>query len=109
LLSWSIFHGPNKICIEKASGFQSFIIGLAMRIALTKIGAAQFYSKQFFIDEGFSSCDREHLDSIQQFIRNLLHLYDSIILVSHLEEIKDSCDLIVSINQNNYKISSLQF
>ena len=108
--NWSITNGPNTVCFEKASGFQKFIIGLAMRIALSNIGATTTFCKQLFIDEGFSSCDTNNLNKIPLFIEQLLSIYDSVILVSHIDEIKDSCNLIVNIQQkNNDKISTLNF
>ena len=77
--------------IEKASGFQRFIAGLAVRIALggagLGVGAA---GKQLFLDEGFTSCDSNNLAKVPDFLLALLNIYDGILLVTHLEDLKDS-------------------
>jgi len=77
--------------IEKASGFQRFICGLAVRIALGNIGAAGIKPRQLFLDEGFTSCDAVNLARVPDFLKVLLQVYDSILLVTHLEELKDFC------------------
>lgn len=94
---WSITQSSQNIDtdyyphIEKASGFQRFICGLAIRIALGNIGAAGIKPRQLFLDEGFTSCDAENLAHVPDFLRVLLQVYDSILLVTHLEELKDFC------------------
>lgn len=77
--------------IEKASGFQRFICGLAVRIALGTIGASGIKPRQLFLDEGFTSCDSTNLSKVPNFLTMLLQLYDSILLVTHLEDLKDFC------------------
>lgn len=77
--------------IEKASGFQRFICGLAIRIALGTIGASGIKPRQLFLDEGFTSCDSVNLAKVPNFLSMLLNLYDSILLVTHLEDLKDFC------------------
>jgi len=80
--------------IEKASGFQRFICGLAVRIALGNIGASCIKPRQLFLDEGFTSCDSVNLARVPDFLVVLLQLYDSIVLVTHLEELKDCCESV---------------
>ena len=76
--------------IEKASGFQRFLCGLAVRIALGGIGAAGTKPRQLFLDEGFTSCDQANLAKVPEMLRTLLQLYDSIVLVTHLDDLKEA-------------------
>lgn len=91
---WSIKTGhksesnPN---IEKASGFQRFICGLSIRIALCNIGASGIKPRQLFLDEGFTSCDSINLEKVPDFLKVLLQIFDSILLVTHLDILKDYC------------------
>ena len=100
-ISWYLIDGENKICIEKASGYQRFIIGLSLRISLSYIGASGINCNQLFIDEGFTSCDKEHLREIPKFINNLLGKYESIILMSHLDIIQECVDKTIEIKRQN--------
>jgi len=98
--NWILKDGNNKPTIEKASGFQRFIIGLSIKITLSNIGVSNLQCKHLFIDEGFTSCDKEHLNKVPLFINSLLTLYDSILVVSHLQQIKDSVSITMNINRD---------
>ena len=87
--NWFINNGNTNIIIESSGGFRKFITGLSLRIALNKLGASSIHCKQLFIDEGFVSADSDNLDLIPDFLRSLLNIYGSIILVSHLETLKE--------------------
>lgn len=100
---WTINDGNNNPNIEKASGFQRFISGLAIKITLSNIGISNLQCNQLFIDEGFTSCDKHHLSKVPVFINSLLNLYDSVLVVSHLQEIKDSVSISINIDRNKEK------
>jgi DNA repair exonuclease SbcCD ATPase subunit len=106
---WFVQDGVHKPIIEKTSGFQKFIIGLSMRIALTQLGISKLKTSQLFIDEGFTSCDSENLEKIPEFLNNLINTtYKTIYIVSHLEELKSSINSQVKIIYNSItKISNL--
>lgn len=95
---WNLKCGTHCPPIEKASGFQQFMVSLAMRIALGQLGVMDTFCRQLFIDEGFTACDTDNLAQAPAFLRNLLSLYDGVLLVSHLEEIKDNVDFTIRIN-----------
>ena len=109
---WRLNCNGNIICIEKSSGFQRFVIGLGMRIALSRIGATHIKCSQLFIDEGFNSCDNVHLKKVSQFLENVINIYKGVILVSHLEDIRDSVSRVIEIEQKRNgknKISQIIF
>jgi DNA repair exonuclease SbcCD ATPase subunit len=107
-ISWYLIDGINTIEIQKASGFQRFILGIAVRIALSYIGASTVLCKTLFIDEGFTSCDNNHLEKVPDFLHKLLKLFNSILIVSHLDTIKESADICIPINRIQ-SISTIQF
>ena len=97
-LEWTIANavgnaddGSIRPPIEKASGFQRFICGLAVRMALgsSGVGAASTKPAQLFLDEGFTSCDSVNLAKVPHLLNTLLQLYNGILLVTHLEDLKD--------------------
>ena len=61
-----------------------------MRITLSTIGVSTLKCSCLFIDEGFSSCDADHLNKIPLFLESLKNIYKSILIVSHIDEIKNN-------------------
>ena len=90
----------NVVNMEKLSGAQSFAVSLSFRLALSAVGITRFRCNQLFIDEGFCSFDQHNLLNVPVLIKNLKQLYDEIILVTHLEEIKTCADSVVNIQRN---------
>jgi len=87
--------------IEKSSGFQKFILGLAIRIALSKFGTTGMLSMQLFIDEGFTTCDSDNISKVPKFLSNMLNLYpNGILLVSHLDDIKICAKLNINLTRD---------
>lgn len=104
---WSMRANSIHHPIEKASGFQRFLCGLAIRIALGGIGATGVKPRQLFLDEGFTSCDQTNLSKVPDMLRTLLQLYDGIVLVTHLEDLKESGDATISITRTTGNLSKL--
>ena len=89
---------PN---LSMTSGYQRFIIGLALRIAFAKIGAVGQNIKHLFIDEGFVACDIYNLDKVNMILK-AIHTYggyDSIMLMSHLDSIRSAADVCINIQR----------
>jgi hypothetical protein len=87
-LSWFILDGTSRVIIEKASGFQRFIVGIAIRVAFHQIGICRIRFDQHFIDEGFTACDSDNIERVPAFLNSLLGFYKGIYLVTHLEALK---------------------
>ncbi len=65
---------------------------------------------QLFLDEGFTSCDSYNLAKVPDFMRTLLQLYDGIMLVTHLDDLKDIVDVTVQIQRDEERgLSKLVF
>lgn len=101
VIEWLIEKEVNgkivEIPIQKGSGFQRFVISLSVRLVLIDNNF-----KQLFIDEGFVHCDDMNLQLVPEFLYNLTEEYGySIVVVSHLNTIKDNISDSVSINIKN--------
>jgi hypothetical protein len=112
-IDWSLYLKSDIIdsCppIEKASGFQRFICGFAVRLALGTIGASGISPRQLFLDEGFTSCDSINLAKVPRFLETLLQIFDGIVLVTHLEELKDVGNENIVIERTEDCISKLVY
>jgi DNA repair exonuclease SbcCD ATPase subunit/DNA repair exonuclease SbcCD nuclease subunit len=93
----------NEPTLDKASGYQNFIISLAFRLALTRIGAIGQRLKHLFIDEGFTACDANNIEKIPVLMKNVKDYgrYSSIILMSHLDTVRECSQLTININRND--------
>ena len=107
-LSWFVRDGTSRPVIEKASGFQRFIVGMACRVAFHQIGFCRIQYGQLFLDEGFTSCDSENLEKVPDFLRNLLRMYNSIYLATHLDELKICADSQIVIDRDALGLSQIR-
>lgn len=108
-LSWFINDGTSRVVIEKASGFQRFIVGIAVRVAFHQIGFCRIRFHQLFIDEGFTACDAEHLERVPSFLKGVLPYYSSIYLVTHLEDLKLSTSHHIHITRLDSGLSRIVY
>jgi hypothetical protein len=108
-LSWFIRDGTSRIVIQKASGFQRFIVGIAMRVAINQIGLSRVRYNELFIDEGFTACDSDNLERVPAFLRGLLRFYGSIYLATHLEDLKACADKHIYIKRGDDGLSLIQY
>lgn len=88
------------ISVSQASGFQSFVISLALRMSLY-FNNYEVLCNQLYIDEGFINFDKNNLSMVPSFLKSLLHYFNTIIILSHIDIIQDSVDEKAEICFNN--------
>jgi len=99
----------HNISICQASGFQHFVISMALRMSLF-MNNYEVQCNQLFIDEGFINFDKYNLSIVPAFLKSLLYYYKSVIIVSHIDLIQDNVDEIVEINYNKLtSISKMEY
>ena len=82
-----IIQNLNKIPATQASGFQKFIITLAIRIALAKNHPK--LPSFLILDEGFGCMDNEHLTNVIEFLHQInATQLDWLLFVSHIPEMR---------------------
>jgi DNA repair exonuclease SbcCD ATPase subunit/DNA repair exonuclease SbcCD nuclease subunit len=95
------------ISVSQASGFQRFVISLALRMSLY-FNNYDALCNQLFIDEGFINFDKNNLSIVPSFLKSLLHYFNTIVILSHIDIIQDSVDETAVIYFNNMNgVSSL--
>jgi len=103
--------GDDKqyISVSQASGFQRFVISLALRMSLY-FNNYDALCNQLFIDEGFINFDKNNLSIVPSFLKSLLHYFNTIVILSHIDIIQDSVDETAVISFNNINgVSSLVY
>ena len=100
--SWHLEDGISSPPYEKCAGAHRFFVGLAIRIAFSRMGASNMVNSQFFLDEGFTACDAETMERVPQLLKNLLKDLDymqTIFIVSHLDTLKTAADESIMITR----------
>jgi exonuclease SbcC len=102
-------NSKQLISITQASGFQHFVISLALRMSLF-MNKQESLCNQLFIDEGFINFDKDNLSTVPSFIKGLLSYYNNIIIVSHIDLIQDNIDEIAEIKYNKMNsVSTMEY
>jgi len=97
IVPYIVYQDKGKYPIELASGYERFISSIAIRVALTEISNLPKFSG-LFLDEGMGTLDSEHLVMMSTLFSVLKNYYDFIIVVSHLDSIRDAVDKTIEIS-----------
>jgi|21_taG_2_1085346.scaffolds.fasta_scaffold00066_4 DNA repair exonuclease SbcCD ATPase subunit len=93
--------------LELTSGMEKFISSLAIRSALVSV--SNLPKPNFLaIDEGLGNLDSENLNSMFMLFDYLKTQFDFLLIISHLEAVRDVVDNLIDIKKvNNY--SKIQY
>ena len=84
-------YGDSKRPIETGSGMEKVISSLALRVALLRISSLP-KNDMLIIDEGFGSLDEINIEFCGRLLKSLKKYFKNIIIISHVDEIKDIVD-----------------
>ena len=92
-----IDYGDSKRVIECASGMEKMMASIAIRVALINISSLP-KSDVFIIDEGFGALDSSNVEACGRLLSSLKKYFKSIIIISHIDGIKDIVDKNIEIS-----------
>ena len=99
ILSYIKYSDDNKWPLELTSGMEKFISSLAIRVALIKI--SNLPRPNFLaVDEGFGNLDSQNINSISMLFDYLKSEFDFVMIISHIDIMKDMVDGLVEISQS---------
>ena len=90
----------NGELVEFMGGMETFITEIAFKIVLSKIMEMN-RGNLIIIDEGISALDKEQLGKIDDLLNFINTHYEYILLMSHIEEIKDKVNNKIYIKKEN--------
>ncbi len=94
-----VYSDNERWALEMTSGMEKFVSSLAIRVAL--ITVSNLPRPNFLaIDEGFGNLDSANLNSIFSLFDYLKLNFDFMIVISHIDLMKDATDNILEISQN---------
>jgi len=86
--------------LEMGSGAEKVLGALAIRLSLLKVSNLP-KSSVFILDEAASQLDLELLDNFIKMLDTLRESFETIVLISHLEALKDATDLQIEIEKKD--------
>jgi exonuclease SbcC len=84
------------------SGGESFRVNFALRVALSQFLARRAGSqlRTLFVDEGFGALDAEGRESLVEAIQKISEEFDLILIVTHIEELRDTFQTHLRVSKN---------
>ena len=96
----------RSIIINNASGFERFMASLAIRIALLEL--SNLPKINFLaIDEGWGSFDTHNINNVSMILDYLTTKFDFVLTISHLIQIKEHCDIQLSLRRDHSGFSKI--
>jgi DNA repair exonuclease SbcCD ATPase subunit len=91
-----INYGDSKRIVELGSGMEKMMASLAIRVALINVSTLP-KTNILMIDEGFGALDETNLESCGKLLQSLKKYFKNIIVISHIDQIKDIVDNSIDI------------
>ena len=86
--------------IEMSSGSQKNIAAMAIRLAFISISSLP-RSNIFILDEPATSFDSDSVDGFIRMLGAIKNQFKCVLLITHLEQLKDAVDVIINIDNND--------
>jgi DNA repair exonuclease SbcCD ATPase subunit len=93
-----INYGDSKRIIELASGMEKMMASIAIRTALINVSTLP-KCDMLIIDEGFGALDASGVEACSRLISSLKRHFKMILVITHVEGIKDAVDSIIEIEK----------
>ena len=102
-----IDYGDSKRVIELAAGMEKMMASLAIRVALINVSSLT-KTNMLIIDEGFGALDELNIEACSRLLESLKKWFRNIIVISHVDAIKDAVDNSLDIvkNEKDSKVCS---
>ncbi len=93
--------------LELASGMEKMISSLAIRVALIQLSSLPKLST-LIIDESFGALDPENVNAMGRMFESLRTKFKNIVIISHIDSIKDMVDHTITIEVDKDGYSKLK-
>lgn len=101
--------GDLKRSVKSLSGGESFLVSLALALALSDLASRQVDIKSLFIDEGFGSLDRLTLDMTIDTLEKLqFETSKTIGVISHIEAMQERIATQIRLTRTGQGYSSME-
>jgi len=91
----------KKYRIQAGSGSEKLLINIAFRLMMVEYGLAVCKTSMMLIDESFVSFDSDKKLLLPLIIQEILKRYDKVLIISHMEELKNMVKKTIKIKKIN--------
>ena len=94
--------------VSTLSGGETFLVSLAMALALAELTRGQTQLDSFFIDEGFGSLDQDTIEEVYELLLQLQNSGKQIGIISHVKDLTDRIPVNINLEKKHDGISKIQ-
>lgn len=95
--------------INTLSGGETFLVSLAMALALAELTRGKSEIDSFFIDEGFGHLDTDSIDEVLEVLMNIQNRGKQIGIISHVKVLTDRIPVNLKLQKTSLGESSIEF
>jgi len=86
--------------VSTLSGGETFMVSLAMALALAELSRGEAELDSFFIDEGFGTLDQDSLEDVFNMLNDIKDSGKQIGLISHIKHLTDRIPVNINLSKN---------
>lgn len=102
------FQANNRRSMRTLSGGESFLVSLALALALSELAGRNTSIQSLFIDEGFGTLDDSSLDLAISTLENLQSSGKTIGIISHVKELKERIGVQIQVKKQSDGFSQIK-
>lgn len=102
------FRGDETRKVSTLSGGETFMVSLAMALALAELTRGNADIDSFFIDEGFGTLDHDSLDEALEMLQDIETRGKQIGLISHVKELTQRIPINIHLQKNRLGNSEIE-
>ena len=100
--------GEERRSVKTLSGGETFIVSLALALALSDLASKNVKIESLYIDEGFGSLDPEALDEAISTLEQLqIESNKTIGIISHVDSLKERIETQIQLEKNSSGFSKI--
>ena len=93
--------------VSTLSGGETFLVSLAMALALAELTRGTTQIDSLFIDEGFGTLDQDSIDEVFELLEKIQHSGKQIGIISHVQNLTSRIGLNINLEKNTDGVSTI--
>lgn len=93
--------------VSTLSGGETFLVSLAMALALAELTRGSTEIDSLFIDEGFGTLDQDSIDEVYELLEKIQHSGKQIGIISHVQSLTSRIGININLEKNSLGVSNI--